>query len=81
MLQSIVTPITVGICLQVDVEAEHARMAYERSWQRFRSSAGCKPSAEQKLAYIDIPWPAEEYVSSEQLISVVFAGTLVCLPV
>ena len=64
----------------MDVEAEHTRIAYERRWQRFSSSAAGKSSSQQKLAYIDIPWPVEEYVSSEQLLSVVFAGTLVCNP-
>ena len=30
------------------------------------------------MAYIDIPWPVEEFASNEQLRSVIFAGTLVC---
>jgi len=30
------------------------------------------------MAYIDIPWPVEEFASNEQLRSVMFAGTLVC---
>ena len=61
------------------MEAGQARKEYEKRWQDFSGSAAGSASSRQKLAYIDIPWPLDEYASGEQLVSVVFADTLVCI--
>ena len=53
-----------------------ARAEYETRWQHFKSSAGSADS-EHKLSYIDIPWPAEDFAGNDELISIVFAGTMV----
>ena len=61
---------------QVDVTSEQARRAYEARWQQFQSKTRAgKPGI--RLAYIDIPWPAEEFASNDELIQVLFACTLV----
>ena len=67
-------------CAQLDLEAEQARKGYEQRWQRLCGSTTKNANRKQKLAYIDIPWPLDEFASSELLLSVVFAGTLVSGP-
>ena len=59
------------------MEAGQARKEYEKRWQDFSSSTAGDAGLKQKLAYIDIPWPLDEFASSQQLVSVVFAGILV----
>lgn len=56
-------------------EHRQARRAYEARWQRFTEAA---KSPGTKLAYIDIPWPAEEFASDVELQQAIFAGTVVC---
>ena len=60
------------------MEVGQARREYEKRWQDFSSGAAGN-AITQKIAYIDIPWPLDEFASSEQLRSVVFADTLVCI--
>ena len=56
--------------------SEQAGRAYEARWQQFQSKTRPgKPDI--RLAYIEIPWPAEEFASNDELIQVVFACTLV----
>lgn len=61
-------------CMQVPPEHIQARKAYEARWQRFNAAA---QSPGTKLAYIDIPWPAEEFASDEELQQAILAGTVV----
>ena len=62
--------------MQVNVASEQARRAYEARWQQFQSKTRSgKPDI--RLTYIDIPWPAEEFASNDELIRVVFACTIV----
>ncbi|CAL5220265.1 g2246 [Coccomyxa viridis] len=61
---------------KADVDAGQARKEYEKRWQDFSSSTAGDAGLKQKLAYIDIPWPLDEFASNGQLVSVVFAGTL-----
>ena len=60
--------------MQVPPQHIQARKAYEARWQRFNAAA---QSPGTKLAYIDIPWPAEEFASDVELQQAILAGTVV----
>ncbi len=67
--------ITAGAMQEWSVHGE-ARQMYESRWLHFVGKAKGK-KALGKLLYTDVPWPAEEDTSAEELVAILLSGVKV----